>query len=138
MHECTCMNVHALMTFQDSRVGSSLTDEHQTSGIGKVQIRRKRQSIMARTLRIRYLQKKRKSGDEPLAWRIMQLSLILVSPFSGQSSPFSPQPGSTVRLAGAGIRRSSAGLREPVLPPGVDHRPLSQSARSLIYSQRSD
>lgn len=42
---------HALIIFQDKRVDRSLTEVQPTSGMGKVHIRRKRQSmVMARAL----------------------------------------------------------------------------------------
>ena len=154
------------MTFQDSRVGSSLTDQQPTSGKGKVQIRRKRQSIMARTLWLRYLQKKRKSSDEPLAWRIMQLSIILhllfqtvvpvpsiaggapwhhteahrASGWNGDPRRRSPGAGAawTSRtVAGSAVCQAAGGWSASE-PPVVDHQPPSQSGRSLIYSKRSD
>lgn len=66
------------MIFQDKKVESSLTEVQPTSGIGKVHIRRKRQSmVMACKLAPpRYLLKERKSSNN-LRQRIMQLAHIV-------------------------------------------------------------
>lgn len=79
---CCCYNKvpHALIIFQDNRVDRSLGEVQPTSGMGKVHMRRKRQSMVVMARRLTpspgYLRKERKSANN-LRCRIMQRARIV-------------------------------------------------------------